>query len=113
MERFSDSFEQYKNLIKNYEDDYEDERESNLSAVVAKICLTSPDSLDNVPDLGEQTYELCFNKACIEIGRRNYSKALKLLNLAAGETSLSSTIWYLSFACFRQMPRYVERRGSE
>ena len=85
MERFTEAFEQYKNLIKNYDDDYEDERESNLAGVVAKIVLTDPEKLDNVPDLGEQTYELCFNKACIEIGRRNYSKALKLLNMAAGE----------------------------
>lgn len=39
LEKFSECFELYKDLIKNTEDDYEAERETNLLATVACLSL--------------------------------------------------------------------------
>ena len=67
LERYPESHAVYLKLIKNTMDDYGDERETNLAAVVASLALT--DQLEGpVPRLGDQMYELCFNKACIDIG---------------------------------------------
>lgn len=32
--------------------------------------------------LGDKTYELLYNKACIQVGKKNYQDALKILNAA-------------------------------
>lgn len=74
----------YLELIKNSDDDYEDERETNLAAVIACLSLNDSETLDNVPELGEQMYELCYNKACVEIGLNNHAEAMNKLNVAEG-----------------------------
>ncbi|CAN7999503.1 unnamed protein product [Ixodes pacificus] len=83
LENYQECFEVYKDLIKNSEDEYEEERETNLAAVVA--CLTaqleqeaSP-FVKGAPELREHTYELCYNKACILLGLSKYADSLKKL----------------------------------
>ena len=44
--------------------------------------LNHQESSQNLIELGDKTYELCYNKACIEIGKQNYQEALKMLNVA-------------------------------
>lgn len=39
LERFEDCFDVYRDIIKNSDDDYEDERTTNLSAVVANLAI--------------------------------------------------------------------------
>lgn len=37
LERYSDCFDSYREIIKNTHDDYDDERKTNLSAVIANL----------------------------------------------------------------------------
>lgn len=39
MERFEDCFDAYRDIIKNTDDEYEDERATNLSAVAANLAI--------------------------------------------------------------------------
>lgn len=79
LERFDESYSLYLDLVKNSQDDYEDERETNLAAVAASLRKAGQDvSLE----LGEQTYELCYNKACLEISAGNLESASTLLKKA-------------------------------
>ncbi|XP_051164585.1 signal recognition particle subunit SRP72 [Leptopilina boulardi] len=62
LEKYEDCFAVYRDIIKNTTDDYEDERETNLSAVI--VNLVNNDSSVEVPSLREHTYELTYNAAC-------------------------------------------------
>ena len=85
LERFDECYEQYSELMKISDDDYEDERQTNLSAVVASLSLKENlNCLKPKPELGEQTYELCYNKACVLVGEHKYEEALNKLNVAEG-----------------------------
>jgi len=85
LERYEECYDQYLELIKNSDDEYEDERETNLAAVVASLSIENNDQLiKNKPELREQTYELCYNKACILLGQQDYENALQKLNTAEG-----------------------------
>ena len=55
-------FSVYRDIIKNSHDEYEDEREANLAAVVVNLAIE--DSNLEVPALREDTYELIYNTAC-------------------------------------------------
>ncbi|RWS02575.1 Signal recognition particle protein-like protein [Dinothrombium tinctorium] len=79
LERYQECYDYYVDLIKNSEDEYEDERETNLSAVIASLSLYHSKSMKNTPDISEKTYELCYNKACIQIGKADYKGALEKL----------------------------------
>ena len=83
LERYQESYKIYLNLIKNSEDDYEDEREANLGAVVARLTIND-ETFKSKIDLNETTFEQCYNKACILLGQRLYEEALEKLNLAEG-----------------------------
>ena len=79
LEKFDESYALYLDLIKNSQDEYEDERETNLAAVAASLRKTGKEVS---VDLGEQTYELCYNKACLEICSGNLESACSLLKKA-------------------------------
>lgn len=76
LERYEECFESYKEIIKNTNDDYEDERRTNLSAVAANLAL---DSSKEIPDIPEETYEQHFNGSCILSNRQKYAEAEKKL----------------------------------
>ncbi|RWS29899.1 nucleolar protein 56-like isoform X1 [Leptotrombidium deliense] len=80
LERYDECYELYIDLIKNSEDEYEDERETNLSAVIASLSLYDNKQNTNIAQLGEKTYELCYNKACVYLGSGDYKTALSKLN---------------------------------
>lgn len=77
LERFEECFDLYKDIIKTTSDDYEDERTTNLSAVVANLNIEG--SKKELPALRENTYELSYNSACGLAGKQKFSEAEKKL----------------------------------
>ncbi|GFS58379.1 signal recognition particle subunit SRP72 [Nephila pilipes] len=82
LERYDDCFDVYKDLVKNSEDDFEEERETNLAAVVANLYSEKGKDFKNAPQLREHTYELCYNSACILISQGEYNLAIEKLKAA-------------------------------
>ena len=82
-ELYSDCYELYIDLIKNVQDDFEEERATNLTAALAGLKLVNSDHRpDNEPALVENTFEQCYNNACVELGNCNYESAIRKLNKA-------------------------------
>ncbi|XP_018578059.1 signal recognition particle subunit SRP72 [Anoplophora glabripennis] len=75
LENFDEAAKIYHEIIKNTDDDYEDERYTNLSAVMVYL----EENESNIDNLGDNTYELCYNKACLLIANGNYTEAEKKL----------------------------------
>ncbi|KAJ9578829.1 hypothetical protein L9F63_004933 [Diploptera punctata] len=80
LERYEECFDAYRDITKNTTDDYEDERETNLAAVVANLCLEG--SNKDIPQLRDHTYELSYNSSCQLIGRKQYNEAEKKLKVS-------------------------------
>ncbi|CAB1337310.1 unnamed protein product [Coregonus sp. 'balchen'] len=81
MERYDECKTVYTDLIRNSQDEYEEERKTNLSAVVAAMSTwekASPDDLG----LSETTYELSYNAACTLIGQGQLAEAMNKLQEA-------------------------------
>nr|XP_060618680.1 signal recognition particle subunit SRP72 isoform X1 [Anolis sagrei ordinatus] len=81
LERYDDCLAVYRDLIRNSQDDYEEERKTNLSAVVAAQSTWEkvvPEDLG----LQEGTYELSYNAACAFIGQGKLNEAMKSLQKA-------------------------------
>ncbi|NWT70081.1 SRP72 protein, partial [Prunella himalayana] len=81
LERYDDCLAAYRDLIRNSQDEYEEERKTNLSAVVAAQSTWEkvvPEDLG----LREATYELCYNSACTLIGQGKLNEAMKKLQKA-------------------------------
>ncbi|NWZ59546.1 SRP72 protein, partial [Haliaeetus albicilla] len=81
LERYDDCLATYRDLIRNSQDEYEEERKTNLSAVVAAQSTwekVMPEDLG----LREATYELCYNSACALIGQGKLNEAMKKLQKA-------------------------------
>ncbi|XP_028391158.1 signal recognition particle subunit SRP72-like [Dendronephthya gigantea] len=66
LEEYKKCYELYTDLIKNSQDDFGDERETNLAAVVAASRSLGQTDV-NCEGLREDTYELCYNAACLSI----------------------------------------------
>ncbi|OQR71696.1 signal recognition particle 72 kDa protein-like [Tropilaelaps mercedesae] len=69
-----------KDLVKNSADDYDEERQTNLGACLAALALEEggrPEKGDLT--LGEDTYEMMYNKATALTAQGDYQKALTLL----------------------------------
>lgn len=77
LENYDDCFEVYRDVIKNATDDYEDEREANLAAVMANLAVDNPGK--KLPQLRENTYELMYNAACQLVARSLFNEAEKKL----------------------------------
>lgn len=75
LEQFDESLELYKDLMKNASDDYDDERKTNFSAVVSNV-------KEELPNLPEDTYEMCFNSACTLSNKNKFAEAEKKLKLS-------------------------------
>lgn len=84
LEKYDKCYELYLDLIKNSEDDFEDERETNLAAVLASMNLNDQNT-ENITEIGEQIFELFYNKACIDVNCGKYEDALKKLTAAQGK----------------------------
>ncbi|KAL2077696.1 hypothetical protein ACEWY4_027200 [Coilia grayii] len=81
LERYEECQEVYNDLIRNSVDEYEEERKTNLSAVVAAQSTwekVAPEDLG----LPESTYELGYNAACTLIGQGQLTEAMNKLRQA-------------------------------
>jgi signal recognition particle subunit SRP72 len=84
LEKFQESFDSYRDLIKNIDDEFDAERQTNLSAVVASLKQTNPASNKDL-DMSEnenRTYELCYNSACIQLAKGQTQEAYDKLKKA-------------------------------
>ncbi|XP_012231168.1 signal recognition particle subunit SRP72 [Linepithema humile] len=61
LEKYEECFAVYRDIIKNSHDDYEEERETNLAAVLGNLATENSDL--EIPSLREHTYELTYNAA--------------------------------------------------
>ncbi|XP_046384994.1 signal recognition particle subunit SRP72 [Ischnura elegans] len=68
LERYEECLDVYRDIIKNSSDEYEDERETNLAAVVANLSFSNSKVLHDVPPPRDHTYELAYNGACRLLG---------------------------------------------
>uniref|UniRef100_A0A1L8DW84 Signal recognition particle subunit SRP72 n=1 Tax=Nyssomyia neivai TaxID=330878 RepID=A0A1L8DW84_9DIPT len=80
LERFEECFDAYRDLVKNSHDDYDDERLTNMSAVAANLAIE--ESKKEIPDFREDTYELCYNRACLIAGKKKFPEAEKKLRVS-------------------------------
>ncbi|XP_037531087.1 signal recognition particle subunit SRP72 [Nematolebias whitei] len=80
LERYEDCRSVYTDLIRNSQDEYEEERKTNLSAAVAAMSQWEKQTEDL--SLPESTYELCYNTACALIGQGQLTEAFNKLRQA-------------------------------
>nr|KAG5711405.1 hypothetical protein BaRGS_025832 [Batillaria attramentaria] len=81
LEEYEECYDLYKDLLKNTEDDFDVERQTNFAAVVAALQMWH---IKDVEDAGleEDSYEICYNNACYQIGRGNLDAAEEKLKKA-------------------------------
>lgn len=82
LDRFPESHQTYREVIKNTDDDFNDERLANMGAVLAQLGLTGQ-SVPDTSDLGDATYELVYNEACRQLAAGRYRAAETQLVRAA------------------------------
>ncbi|XP_017787201.1 PREDICTED: signal recognition particle subunit SRP72 isoform X2 [Nicrophorus vespilloides] len=81
LEQFDEAANVYQNIFRNAPDDeYEEERQTNLGAVVSSLNQRESDKFTS--QLQEETYEMCYNKALMYVKQENFVKAEKLLKTA-------------------------------
>eukprot|EP00073_Rattus_norvegicus_P040103 XP_008768355.1 PREDICTED: signal recognition particle subunit SRP72-like [Rattus norvegicus] len=81
LERYDECLAVYRDLVRNSQDDYDEERKTNLSAVVAAQSNWEKVVPENL-GLQEGTHELCYNAACALIGQGQLTQAMKILQKA-------------------------------
>uniref|UniRef100_A0A8C6EXY2 Signal recognition particle subunit SRP72 n=1 Tax=Marmota marmota marmota TaxID=9994 RepID=A0A8C6EXY2_MARMA len=81
LERYDECLAVYRDLVRNSQDDYDEERKTNLSAVIAAQSNWEKVVPENL-GLQEGTHELCYNSACALIGQGQLNQAMKILQKA-------------------------------
>lgn len=81
LEEYDECLDIYKDLIKNSSDDFEEERGTNISAVLAALQLWKSQEAEDL-GLNEETYEMSFNKASLLAGKGLLKEALEELEHA-------------------------------
>ncbi|XP_012935251.1 signal recognition particle subunit SRP72 [Aplysia californica] len=78
IEEYEECYTLYKDLIKNSEDDFDAERQTNFAAVIASLQMWDVRDMSD-PGLDESSYEICYNKACYFIGKGDLDTAMDML----------------------------------
>ncbi|XP_019737195.1 signal recognition particle subunit SRP72 [Hippocampus comes] len=81
LERYDECKSVYTDLIRNSQDEYEEERKTNLAAVMAAMSQWEKAPLEDL-GLPESTYELCYNASCMLIGQDQLTEAFNKLQQA-------------------------------
>ncbi|XP_045189095.2 signal recognition particle subunit SRP72-like [Mercenaria mercenaria] len=81
LEQYEECYRLYRDLIKNSQDEFDEERETNLSAVLASLQLWDGKDVEE-PGSRDSTYELCYNHACYLIGKGDLKGAEQKLRQA-------------------------------
>uniref|UniRef100_A0A8C4ETP4 Signal recognition particle subunit SRP72 n=1 Tax=Dicentrarchus labrax TaxID=13489 RepID=A0A8C4ETP4_DICLA len=92
LERYDDCKSVYTDLIRNSQDEYEEERKTNLAAVVASMSQWEDAPLEDL-GLPESTYELCYNAACALIGQGQLTDAYNKLQQAEGQSRSDQNVF--------------------
>lgn len=66
-------------MIKNSNDDYEDERMVNLAAVIVGLKNINSNIKYDLANISNSTYEVIYNKACALVATKHYAKAIAKL----------------------------------
>ena len=75
MERFTECFDIYRDIIKNsISDDFEEERMTNLAAVSANLEYGG-ETQDAFPSTDTNSYEMVYNRACYHLAAGKWSEA--------------------------------------
>jgi signal recognition particle subunit SRP72 len=84
LEEYGSSLKLYRDLMRHTQDDFGDEREANVSAVLVGQLSQSPNSWDEelTSQLRTNTYELCYNNACMLLYRGQATEAEATLHKA-------------------------------
>jgi signal recognition particle subunit SRP72 len=92
LEEYGSSLKLYRDLMRHTQDDFGDEREANVSAVLVGQLSQSPNSWDEelTSQLRTNTYELCYNNACMLLYRGQATEAEATLHKAEGKTEQQS-----------------------
>ncbi|CAH2991994.1 unnamed protein product [Chilo suppressalis] len=80
LEQYQECYNLYRDLVKNTTDDYEDERKTNMAAVVANLATLNPST--ELPQFDETTYELAYNSGSTLAMRGKHNEALPVLKRA-------------------------------
>lgn len=83
QENYEESYELYKNLIKQTADEYDDERKTNFIANIANLVFNEKviDISSFCPDRSTvESYEILFNTACYLMYSQNFGEAELFLN---------------------------------
>lgn len=78
LERYRESYGVYRDVIKSSNDEYEDERQTNLQAVISQLDDGGGREAAS-GQLRTDTYELLYNAACVSIGQGAYAEAERRL----------------------------------
>ncbi|XP_029649361.2 signal recognition particle subunit SRP72 [Octopus sinensis] len=81
LEQYEECLTLYKQLIKNSEDEFDEERQTNLAAVLSSLQMWNKKQVED-PGLKDLSYELCYNKACLMIGQNKFKDAEEKLEKA-------------------------------
>ncbi|XP_078587829.1 signal recognition particle subunit SRP72-like [Branchiostoma floridae x Branchiostoma japonicum] len=81
LEKHDECLELYRDLIRNSQDEFDEERETNLAAVVAAAQMWGGKELEDY-GLRESTYELSYNAACSQLSKGNVKGAEEKLQKA-------------------------------
>uniref|UniRef100_A0A8C4NG38 Signal recognition particle subunit SRP72 n=1 Tax=Eptatretus burgeri TaxID=7764 RepID=A0A8C4NG38_EPTBU len=78
LENYKECLDVYQDLLRNSQDDYDEERRTNLSAAHASLALWIVFFQEEL-GIPENTYELCYNAACTLIGQGKMKEGLEKL----------------------------------
>ncbi|XP_047128704.1 signal recognition particle subunit SRP72 isoform X1 [Hydra vulgaris] len=81
LESYSSCLDLYINVIKNSADEFGNEREANMAAVIAASKMWKNEDLGH-SQIRLDTYELCYNYGCLLIAQGNLNKAEQVLKNA-------------------------------
>ncbi|KAK6186337.1 hypothetical protein SNE40_008389 [Patella caerulea] len=80
-EEYQECYDLYRDLVKNSDDDFDTERQTNMAAVIASLEMWTDKTMDD-PGFEEDSYEICYNKACQYIGKDDLKTAADKLKKA-------------------------------
>lgn len=78
LEEYGSCLDLYRDLIKNSADDYGDEREANMAAVVAAAKMWKDETIGS-SNVRNDTHELCYNYGCLLLAQGDLIKAAATL----------------------------------
>ncbi|CAL8087023.1 unnamed protein product [Orchesella dallaii] len=77
MEMYEKAYDSCKEVIRVGEDEYDEERQTNLAAI--KACLVGSGTGGRLDKVDFDTHEIRYNQACALIAEKRYSEAIEIL----------------------------------